>query len=91
MTTARPRFNDQPRGLTKAEAAGLLGHGEGWLTDKRLNQLYSTGFPRPDPILERFDRVAIDSWLDRRSGLSGGEYDDGLSRRLEEFGHDTAA
>ena len=91
MTAARPRFNLPPRGLTPTEMVGYLGHGPSWLTDERLARLYSLGFPRPDSITERFDRVAIDVWLDQRSGLSGGtDYDDGLSRRLKEFGNGAA-
>ncbi len=91
MTAARPRFTAQPRGLTPTEMIGYIGHGASWLTDERLEQLYSLGFPRPDSMTERFDRVAIDAWLDQRSGLNNGlGYDDGLSRRLEEFGNGAA-
>jgi hypothetical protein len=91
MTAARPRFNVPPRGLTRGELAGYLGHGESWLTDERLEQLYAMGFPRPDSFTERFDRVAADAWLDQRSGLTAGDFDDGLSRRLEDFGNGAAS
>lgn len=91
MTAQRPRFDALPRGLTDAEWVGYLGRGTSWLNSQRRNQLYDLGFPRPDPITGRTDRLAIDAWLDRRNGLSGGgEYDGGLSRRLEEFGNGTA-
>lgn len=91
MTAARPRFNLPPRGLTRTETAGYIGHGSGWLTDERLDRLYSLGFPRPDSMTERWDRVAIDAWHDQRSGLDDGQgYDDGLGRRLEGFGNDAA-
>ncbi len=91
MTAARPRFNLPPRGLTREETAGYLGRGPSWFTEERLGQLYSMGFPRPDSFTGRWDRIAIDLWWDQRSGLgAGAEYDDGLTHRLEEFGHGTA-
>jgi hypothetical protein len=45
----------------------------------------AAGFPLPDPITRRYDRRAIDAWLDRRAGLDpyfGAE--DAWLRRLED-------
>ncbi len=50
---------------------------------RKLPQLEAEGFPKPDPVTGRRDRNAIDAWLDARSGLSGENYDSGLSQRLE--------
>ena len=33
-------------------------------------ELYARGFPRPDPTTGMYDLVAIDAWMDRRSGLA---------------------
>jgi len=91
MTPSRPRFDLPPRGLTRTETAGYLGHGVSWLSNDRLEKLYSLGFPRPDSVTERTDRVAIDVWLNQRSSLTSDQgYDGGLGRRLKEFGNGAA-
>jgi hypothetical protein len=69
MSRARRRFTGEPRGLTRREAAEYLGHTESWLTKERLDDLQESGFPEIDPLTERFDRHAIDVWLDQRSRL----------------------
>ena len=61
-----------PRMLSRAELGRYLGHGPASLM-RILQELYALGLPPPDPILQRWDRVAVDDWLDsigdfRRTG-----------------------
>src|SRR5215471_18466446 len=69
MPERRRRPELHPRWLTIGETAQYLGHAPSWLSPERLARLQETGFPTVDPILERIDREAIDSWSDRRNGL----------------------
>jgi hypothetical protein len=69
MPERRRRPELEPRWLTIGEAAQYLGHSASWLSPERLERLQETGFPAIDPILDRIDREAIDSWSDRRNGL----------------------
>ena len=70
MSRPRPPRDIQPRMLTLIEVAHRLGHGEGWFTSNR-QKLEAEGFPKMDPLLERWDSDAVDDWLDRRSGRRG--------------------
>lgn len=71
MSRSRPRLHETTpnRGATAAEIAAYLG-----LSETRFAALLPTlrqsGFPDPDPLIERYDRKAVDSWFDRRSGFS---------------------
>src|SRR5271169_424403 len=69
MPERRRRPELEPRWLTIGETAQYLGHSPSWLSPERLETLQETGFPTVDPILERVDREAIDSWSNRRNGL----------------------
>lgn len=70
MTARRPRFTDSvpARGLTRCETAHYLGLSEGRFSELRP-ALERDGFPAIDPLLARYDRVAVDAWLDIRSGI----------------------
>lgn len=35
-----------------------------------LPELLARGFPRPDPTTGMYDLVAIDAWMDARSGVA---------------------
>ena len=83
MTKPRPRFNAPPRYLTDEELAHYLGHSAGWLTPARRLQLERNGFPRKDSLFDRTDRLAVDAFCNRRSGLEDDGYDDGFAQRLE--------
>ena len=71
MSRRRPRLweLEPPRGLTAAETAYLLGVSEGRFA-QLLPRLLAAGFPSRDPITRRYDRRAIERWLDRRSGVA---------------------
>ena len=84
MTTARPRFNLPPRGLTGEESAGYLGLGATEF-NRLLPKLEAEGFPEPDRLTGRRDWKAIERWWDERSGLVEDGGDKGLLARIEEM------
>ena len=65
------RFPVDPRDIPDDKVARRL-----HLTLPQLLQvkeeLYARGFPRPDPTTGMTDLIAIDRWMDTRSGLSVG-------------------
>jgi hypothetical protein len=49
--------------------------------------LFARGFPRPDATTGMYDLVAVDRWMDRRSGLADGLTAEASARNaLEVFG-----
>ncbi len=65
-----PRARVEVRDIPAALAAKRLGITAARF-DEAAPELYARGFPRPDPTTGLFDLVAIDAWMDRRSGLTG--------------------
>jgi hypothetical protein len=67
MTALRARVD--PRDVPLEKAARRLG-----LTEAAFqlvaDRLHACGFPRPDPDTGMFDLMAIDDWMNRRSGLT---------------------
>ena len=63
----RRRIVIAPRVMNQAETAGYIGYSPAWFGAK-LGGLYAMGFPKPLPLLERWDRHAVDRWLDRLGG-----------------------
>ena len=60
----RPRLIAlQQRMLTEAEAAEYLGRDLSWFR-ANLDRLEELGFPAPLDAVDRYDRQAIDKWLD---------------------------
>lgn len=53
------------RMITAKQAAAHLGRSESWLRSHRP-ELEANGFPKPDKLIERYDLLAIDAWLDQR-------------------------
>lgn len=53
------------RMITKKQAAMHIGRSESWFKRNRLS-LEKNGFPKPDPLFDRYDIIAIDAWLDQR-------------------------
>jgi hypothetical protein len=53
--------------MNRVETAGYIGYSLTWFNAK-LDELYARGFPKPLPVLERWDRHAVDRWLDRLGG-----------------------
>ena len=63
----RPRLIAlQQRMLTEAETAEYLGRDLSWFRPN-LDRLEETGFPAPLNAVDRYDRAAIDKWLDARA------------------------
>ena len=65
------RFPVDPRDVPPEKAARRL-----HLTLAEFNEvkaeLFTRGFPRPDPTTGNYDLKAIDAWQDARSGLAPG-------------------
>jgi hypothetical protein len=63
------RYAVQPRHLPAQKIARRLG-----LTLLRFDEvkaeLFARGFPRPDPTTGNYDLAAVDTWMDRQSGLA---------------------
>lgn len=53
--------------MNRTETAGYIGYSSSWF-DEHLPRLYAGGFPKPLPLLERWDRWAVDRWIDRLGG-----------------------
>ena len=68
MSNRRPKLLDltEPRGITTEETAHYCGLSLSGFETKRP-ELEATGFPKPDPVLGRYDRAAVDDWFDNRS------------------------
>ena len=84
------RFHVIPRCIPANVAARRIGLSESAFLqhEPRLRQ---NGFPLPDPVTGNYDLVAIDAWLDRRSGLSEQalraiDAADGFEQRLAQIG-----
>ncbi len=69
MSNRRPKLLDltEPRGITTEETAHYCGMSVSGFEAKRP-ELEAAGFPKPDLVLGRYDRVAVDDWFDNRSG-----------------------
>ena len=72
-----------PRGWTQFDVACYLQISETRL-HALLPQMREVGFPAPDPLMERYDRNAIDDWWDKRSGLKLESWEQELIRRVED-------
>lgn len=63
------RFPVEPRDVPPAKAARRL-HLTPTEFAAKLPELQRRGFPAADPTTGMYDLKAIDSWMDRRSGLT---------------------
>lgn len=61
--------------------AARLGRSVSWFYAKR-RRLERDGFPRPHPIVGRYDAHAIEAYLDRHSGLTATEIKNELDLEL---------
>lgn len=68
--TSQPRARVEVRDVPLALAARRLGLSEARF-EAAASELYARGFPRPDATTGLYDLVAIEAWMDRRSGLTG--------------------
>ncbi len=71
MTRARPKFIQTPRVWSEFQVACRLGKTEPWLKSNR-DRLEAEGLPQRDLLLGGTDADAIETWMDRRSGLANG-------------------
>ncbi len=71
MTRARPKFIPTPRVWSEFQVACRLGKTEPWLKSNR-DRLEAEGLPQRDLLLGGTDADAIETWMDRRSGLANG-------------------
>ena len=67
MTKPRRRVDPRPRVLSVAQTADYIGRSLSWFSEHR-EELEARGFPRPLPVVDGYDRVAIDACLDRLGG-----------------------
>ena len=74
---------EPPRLITENETAHLLGMAVSTFS-RRASELEAIGLPTRHPVLGRRDRIAIQHWLDRLSGLAQSPVDvnDVLTQRL---------
>lgn len=68
MSRAKPSFTPEPRIWNKYQVAASFGRGEEWFAARRP-ELEKAGFPKYDALREGWDRDAVMTWHDRRSGL----------------------
>jgi len=66
---ARPVADISPRIWSAAAVAKRLGMSSTTFA-KRQPELVRAGFPNRDAILQGWDAVAVERWLDARAGLS---------------------
>lgn len=90
MARRRPRLYDQVpnRGMAAVETAYYLGLSQGRFAEL-LAALQAEGFPTADPTTGRYDRRAVDLWLDRRAGLA--EPCSDLDQRIADYGRNQGA
>lgn len=62
MTRRKVIASIVPRILSAPEVAAYLGHSPTWFYEHR-DKLFAQGFPRSVPILNGWDRQAVDDWL----------------------------
>ena len=72
----RIRYAVHPRDVPPEKAARRL-HLTLAAFDLVREELHARGFPSPDPTTGMYDLVAIDAWMDRRSGLADLTVNDG--------------
>ena len=65
------RCRIDPRDVPPSQAARLLGMTVAEF-ETTLPRLQLRGFPHPDPDTGRYDRKAVEAWMDGRSALTGG-------------------
>ena len=63
------RYPIAPRDIPPAKVARRL-HLTLPQFERVLGELQARGFPHPDPTTGMYDLVAIDAWMDARSGLN---------------------
>lgn len=72
--------------LDASEVAKRLGRSRSWFYDHQ-KELDAAGFPRPLPVVDRWDPAAIDAWLAAQRGLAAAACKDEARRaRRAAFG-----
>lgn len=67
----RPKPSIEPRVLSRSEVAAYLGRSLDWLAEHE-DALAGMGFPTPLPLINGYDKNAVDAWLSSLSGLGTG-------------------
>jgi hypothetical protein len=62
----RPLDGLIPRGMNEQQTATYIGRSLNWFLQHKT-ELIEAGFPPKVPIIDLYDRVAIDDWLDRQN------------------------
>lgn len=74
----------QPRLLTSKEAAAYLGMCQG--TFRTVAPVPAVDFGEKHPRLKRFDKAALDRWLDEKSGIANDDSPTDLQKWAQEHG-----
>ncbi len=73
----------EPRCMTSEAVAEYLGYRSAKSFQSRLPVLRANGFPPRIAGLHRWDRAAIDRWLDEQSGITHDDPADEMGRGLD--------
>jgi hypothetical protein len=65
MAKRAERLALPPRGMTEADVAYHLGRSLTWFQQHKA-ELIEAGFPPKLPIIDLYDREAVDRWLDQQ-------------------------
>lgn len=66
---SKPIFIPTARWWNSIQVAARLGRKDSWFNKYRA-ELEAQGFPKQDPLFKMWDSVAIERWIDQRSGIS---------------------
>ena len=75
MSMPKHRALIAPRVMNKTDTAAYIGRSATWFGEN-LPRLYAGGFPKPLPLLDQWDRNAVDRWLDRLGGAPATDRDE---------------
>jgi len=64
MPAAKPKYMPNPRGWTLVQVAARIGMSLSWLTDNLEKMQREHGFPKQNPVTNRFNGRAVDAWMD---------------------------
>lgn len=68
MSKPRHHTPQMARIMRRCEVPAYIGRSLTWFAEHRV-ELERAGFPTPLPLVDGYDRVAIDAWLDNLGGL----------------------
>lgn len=71
MSRKKPDFMPEPRIWNAEQVGARLGKSASWFQQKHESLSADHGMPRRDPDLMGWDSLAVERWLDARSGIAG--------------------